>query len=63
MTANVRIHDLPAQERPRERLVAKGAENLSNAELIAIVLRTGMKGMSAIHIAGQNPPDITQIAR
>lgn len=52
MTANVRIHDLPAQERPRERLVANGAENLSNAELIAILLRTGMKGMSAIHIAG-----------
>jgi DNA repair protein RadC len=53
MNANVRIHDLPAQERPRERLAAQGAEKLSNAELIAIVLRTGMKGMSAIHIAEQ----------
>jgi DNA repair protein RadC len=53
MTANVRIHDLPAQDRPRERLVAHGAEKLSNAELIAIILRTGMKGMSAIHIAEQ----------
>ena len=53
MTANVRIHDLPLQERPRERLVAHGADKLSNAELIAIVLRTGMKGMSAIHIAEQ----------
>jgi DNA repair protein RadC len=53
MTANVRIHDLPAQDRPRERLVAHGAENLSQAELIAIILRTGMKGMSAIHIAQQ----------
>jgi DNA repair protein RadC len=53
MTANVRIQDLPAQDRPRERLVAMGADNLSNAELIAILLRTGMKGMSAIHIAEQ----------
>lgn len=53
MTANVRIHDLPAQDRPRERLVAHGADKLSNAELIAILLRTGMKGMSAIHIGEQ----------
>ena len=53
MTANVRIHDLPAQDRPRERLATHGADKLSNAELIAIVLRTGMKGMSAIHIAEQ----------
>ena len=53
MIANVRIHDLPAQDRPRERLVAHGADKLSNAELIAILLRTGMKGMSAIHIAEQ----------
>src|SRR6185295_5245531 len=53
MAANVRIHDLPLQDRPRERLAAHGAEKLSNAELIAIVLRTGMKGMSAIHIAEQ----------
>jgi DNA repair protein RadC len=53
MTANVRIHDLPVQERPRERLVAQGAEKLSNAELIAILLRTGTKGLSALHIAEQ----------
>ena len=53
MTANVRIHDLPAQDRPRERLAANGAEKLSNAELVAILLRTGLKGMSAIHVAEQ----------
>ena len=53
MIANVRIQDLPEQDRPRERLAAHGADKLSNAELIAIVLRTGMKGMSAIHIAEQ----------
>ena len=37
----------------RERLVLKGAESLRDAELIAIILRTGMKGVSAIQIAEQ----------
>ena len=53
MNASVRIHDLPAEERPRERLVALGAENLSRAELVAILLRTGTQGVSAIHIGQQ----------
>lgn len=53
MNTHVRIHDLPAQDRPRERLAALGAENLSKAELIAILLRTGLKGMSALHVAEQ----------
>src|SRR6266478_6308737 len=53
MNANVRIHDLPIHERPRERLAALGADALSNADLIAILLRTGLKGMSAIHVAEQ----------
>ena len=53
MSAHVRIQDLPAQDRPRERLVAHGADALSNAELIAILLRTGMKGVSAITIGQQ----------
>lgn len=49
----MRIKDLPDSERPRERLVEHGAEKLRSAELIAIILRTGMKGFSAIHIAEQ----------
>src|SRR5436853_3120534 len=53
MTTNPRIKDMAAKDRPRERLAAEGAEALSNAELIAILLRTGMKGYSAIHIAQQ----------
>jgi DNA repair protein RadC len=48
-----RIKDLPDAERPRERLALHGADALSNADLIAILLRTGMKGQSAIHIAQQ----------
>jgi DNA repair protein RadC len=47
------IREMPAHERPRERLVELGAESLRNAELIAILLRTGMKGVSAIEIAEQ----------
>src|ERR1051325_10469908 len=49
----IRIKDLPDSERPRERLVGNGAENLKSAELIAILLRTGTKGASALQIAEQ----------
>jgi DNA repair protein RadC len=53
MTANPRIKDMALHERPRERLAAEGADELRNADLIAILLRTGTKGYSAIHIAEQ----------
>lgn len=52
MTGNpIRIKDLPGCERPRERLMELGADALRNAELIAILLRTGLKGTSAIDVA------------
>ncbi|MDV3001954.1 MAG: hypothetical protein N5P05_003560 [Chroococcopsis gigantea SAG 12.99] len=41
MTYSLRIADIPASERPRERLMSYGAKNLSSAELIAILLGTG----------------------
>lgn len=41
MTYSLRVADLPASERPRERLMTHGAKTLSNAELIAILLGTG----------------------
>jgi DNA repair protein RadC len=53
MDSGVRIKDLPVNERPRERLVSQGAEALKNSELIAILLRTGLKGLSAIQVAEQ----------
>src|SRR5580704_5192716 len=53
MTAGILIKDLPAHERPRERLAALGAEGLRDAELIAILLRTGRKGQSAVQIADE----------
>ncbi len=46
-----RIHDLPLDDRPREKLESRGASALSDAELIAILLRTGKKGASALDIA------------
>lgn len=51
--ASLTIHELPSAERPREKLAALGAAALSDAELIAILLRTGMKGASAIDLGRQ----------
>ena len=45
------IRDWPDQERPREKLLARGATALSDAELLAIFLRTGVKGHSAVDLA------------
>jgi DNA repair protein RadC len=53
MASGSLIRDMPAHERPRERLVERGADNLKDDELIAIMLRTGMKGTSAIVVAQQ----------
>lgn len=53
MSTPLRIKDQPAGERPRERLVAHGAGALSNAELIAILLRTGLKGVNAVEVGKQ----------
>jgi DNA repair protein RadC len=45
------IRDWPAQDRPREKLLAKGAEALTEAELLAIFLRTGVAGKTAVDLA------------
>jgi DNA repair protein RadC len=45
------ITDWPAAERPREKLLARGAAALSDAELLAIFLRTGLKGRTAVDLA------------
>lgn len=47
----VTIDDWPAAERPREKLLQQGAAALSDAELLAILIRTGVKGKSAIDVA------------
>ena len=53
MTRNIKIKDLPKDERPRERLAKLGGETLSIQELLAIILRTGTKGETAIDIANR----------
>jgi len=45
------ITDWPAGERPREKLLQRGASSLSDAELLAIFLRTGVSGKSAVDLA------------
>jgi DNA repair protein RadC len=44
------IADWPAGERPRERLLERGAAALSDAELLAVILRTGIRGKSAVDL-------------
>ena len=46
-----KIKDLPKHKQPREKLSEKGAENLSDPELLAILIRTGRAGKSALDIA------------
>ena len=47
----IMVRDLPMDERPREKLVKYGPSYLSNAELLAILLRTGTKESSVLHVA------------
>jgi DNA repair protein RadC len=53
MSQSLRLKDQPVSERPRERLAALGADALSHAELIAILLRTGLKGVNAVEVGKQ----------
>lgn len=49
----IKMKDLPEAERPYERLVQNGAENLTNAELLAIIIKTGTKEETAVGLAQQ----------
>jgi DNA repair protein RadC len=50
MSRGLLIKELPYNERPRERLAAEGPDKLKNSEFIAILLRTGTRGASALEI-------------
>jgi DNA repair protein RadC len=56
------VKDLPSDDRPREKLVLRGSQSLSDAELIAILLRTGKKGKSVIEIAQELINENTNLA-
>ena len=51
MQYRLRIKDMPASERPYERLEKLGPEVLSNAELLAVVLRTGNREETSVALA------------
>src|ERR1700761_8881993 len=51
MLALMGIRDWPIDERPREKLLERGAAALSDAEILAILLGTGRKGRSALDLA------------
>ncbi len=49
----LKISEMPADERPREKLIARGESALTEAELLAILLRVGVKGASAVDVGRQ----------
>lgn len=57
LTNNSMIKDIPAQDRPREKMLLRGAEALTDAELVAILLRTGTADKSALAIAQELTAD------
>ena len=59
----VMIRDIPISDRPRERLINYGVESLSNEELLAIIFKTGLKGMSAKSLASYLLKEIKDIKK
>ncbi|MDF2884348.1 MAG: repair protein radc [Clostridiaceae bacterium] len=53
MSDSIKIMDLPKNERPRERLIRYGAQSLSNSELIAIILRNGIKNENVLNLSSR----------
>ncbi|HEY0792352.1 MAG TPA: DNA repair protein RadC [Chthoniobacterales bacterium] len=51
MRSTATIQELPTQERPREKLLSRGVEALTDAEVLAILLRTGVAGTNAVALA------------
>ncbi len=49
----LKIREMPLDDRPREKLLERGADALTNAELIAIQLRTGLVGANAVQVAAK----------
>jgi DNA repair protein RadC len=58
----LKVKDLPLDDRPREKLILRGAQSLSDAELIAILLRTGTKSNSVIGVAQNLMAEHTNLA-
>lgn len=50
---NIKVKEMTIEERPREKMLISGVKSLSNAELLAVLLRTGTKKQNAIELANQ----------
>jgi DNA repair protein RadC len=59
----VLMADVPSHERPRERLLARGVEALTDRELVALVLRNGARGVSALDLAAGLIAEYGSLAR
>ena len=51
MSEHINLKNLPESERPYEKLINCGAESLSDAELLAIILKTGTRNETSVEIA------------
>lgn len=51
MNNNVKVKDIPSEERPVEKLILSGAESLNNSELLAIILRTGTSNENVVSLS------------
>ena len=60
--SQLKIREMPREERPREKLAAHGASALTDPELIAILLRTGVPGANAIEVARKLLKDYGSLA-
>ncbi|OGJ21291.1 hypothetical protein A3K73_05560 [Candidatus Pacearchaeota archaeon RBG_13_36_9] len=61
----MKIKSLPLEDRPREKLIKQGAENLTNSELLAIILRVGNRGENVLDLSNKlfNKYDIRSLSR
>lgn len=75
VSPHVRLHEWPESDRPRERLINRGAVSLSDSELVALLIGSGIRGVTAVDLAKQlllhfgglqplssaDPPEITRL--
>ena len=59
----MKVKDIPLDDRPREKLILRGSQSLTDAELLAILLRTGTKGVSVIEVAQRLVSEHTNLAQ
>ena len=69
MDTHITMKEMPESEKPVEKCFRYGAQALSDAELLAVILKSGTKGMTALQLAqfflskkGQKPPELKQHA-